>query len=173
MKYGKLIFLGFIGCLLLSSCNKWTQFDIPYNKEVTIPAAVPVGLNYTYSVPVTADEMGTDYAAHKDDIQSVKLTEASITATMPAGATLSFLDNIHIYIKADGLDEKELAYKVNVPASIGNSLMLDVSPIELNEYLRKDGYTLRVSALKDEVVTQDITLKIHASFLVDLKILGI
>jgi hypothetical protein len=44
---------------------------------------------------------------------------------------------------------------------------------DLKEYLKKSKFKIRVSTTTDKIVTEDVTVKIDASFFVDAKILGV
>ena len=76
-----------------------------------------------------------------------------------------------MYISADGLDEVKIAGKVNVPADVA-VLDLDITGVDLKEYIKADKFSLRLNTVTDELLTSDHHIDIHSEFFVDAKILG-
>lgn len=74
------------------------------------------------------------------------------------------MKEITIYIKAEGLEETEIASKTNIPNTVGNQLVLETSNQDLKEYIKKDKFSLRVNAVTDEMIVTDHTLRTDAVF---------
>ncbi len=111
--------------------------------------------------------------SNKEQIESVKLEEMLLTVASPAGQDFSFLKNIRLYISADGLGEKEIANKDNIPENVGSEMKMDIINVELKEYLKKDKISFRVAATTDKAITQNINVNVANRFFVDAKILGL
>ena len=91
----------------------------------------------------------------------------------PSNADFSFLDEVEIFIDADGLSEISLAHRYNISNNIGGYLELGVNENDFKEYVKKDEFTLRVRAVQDEQILQNIEAKCFMRFFVDAKILGV
>jgi hypothetical protein len=48
-----------------------------------------------------------------------------------------------LFISADALPEKQVAYKENIADNVGSEIVMDIIDEELKEYLKKDKVTLR------------------------------
>lgn len=169
----------FIGVMFLVGCNalkKLTQFRINYNADFTIPSTIGINIPLDILTPEIQTNISQELSnnnTNKDLIESVKLEEMTLTINSPQGNGLDFLNKIYIYINADGLSEKIIAYKENIPDGIGDTLKLDVTNEELKEYLKKDKIQLRANSTTDKLITQQISIKANNRFFVDAKILGL
>jgi hypothetical protein len=76
-------------------------------------------------------------------------------------------------MNAEALPEVLLGSKENIPNNTGNTLELDIPDIDLKEYIKKDKFSIRLSTVTDELITQDHQIEIYSQFRVDAKILGI
>jgi hypothetical protein len=165
--------------ILFGSCDqidKLTQFKLDYTTEATIPGTAGLNIPIVLSTPDRTTNSEQEFAVNdtrKDLIEEIYLDEVTLTLKSPTGEDFSFLNDITIYINADGLPEKELATKDPVPTSTGNTLTLDVSRVDAQEYIKKAAFSLRVEATVDEVIQQDHTFDIYTKFFVDAKILGV
>ncbi len=162
----------------LFSCNKvdkLTQFNIGYTSEITIPAntilSIPIDI-LTPEVQTNSESKFNVENTSKDLIEEVKLTELTLDLKSPSNADFSFLNEIKVFITADGLGESEIAAKTNIPNNSGASLTLETSDLNLMEYIKKDEFKLRVETITDEAITQDHVIDIKTTFFVDAKILG-
>ena len=108
----------------------------------------------------------------KDMIEEIYLEEVILNLKSPSGEDFSFLEDITIYINADGLPERELAWKRPVPDNTGSVLTLDVSKTDAQEYIKKDQFSLRCNTITDELLTSDHEINIATTFYIDAKILG-
>jgi hypothetical protein len=109
----------------------------------------------------------------KDKIEEVTLKELVLTIKTPAGEDFSFLEEVELFIKADGLPEVSVASKNPVPAGSDNTLTFDTSEEDLSEYIKADEFTIRVRTVLDEVISVDHEVEARMVFRVDAKILGI
>ncbi len=168
------IFLGFIqGCKKL---DKLTEFDIVYHTEITINSGIPVDLPFDIPTPpieTNSEEEFDNNNTHKDLIEEIYLKKMQLTITEPANGTFDFLNSIEIYIVADGLPEKKVAWKNPVPSSVGNTLELETTGDDLQEYIKKDSFRLKTKVVTDQILAQDYHIDIVSVFHVNAKILGI
>ena len=73
-----------------------------------------------------------------DLIETVTLTDAELTITLPEDKDFSSLRSLDVYLKADGLDDVLVAWADSIPDDIGNTLTLESSDANLKDYLLKD-----------------------------------
>lgn len=156
--------------------DKLTQFSLDYTTEATIPGTSGLNIPIIMNTPKTTTNAEQKFSINdtrKDMIEEIYLEEVILNLKSPSGEDFSFLEDVTIYINADGLPERELAWKRPVPNNTGSVLTLDVSKTDAQEYIKKDEFTLRVEATTDEVIQQDHTFEIYTKFFVDAKILGV
>ncbi len=165
--------------LALTQCDqldKLTQFDVDYDTSVTISSTVGLDVPFEIATPEVTTNSESEFEVNdtrKDLVEEITLKKLSLMITVPDDGDFDFLNDIEVYISADGLEEKKVAWKDNIPESIGNSLDLETSDIDLQEYIKKDSFNLRIKTTTDKVITQDHEIEIHSVFHVDAKILGI
>lgn len=166
--------LSFTGC---KAIDKLTQFNVDYNSSLVYSATgLPLNLPITLNSPDVTTNSEEEFAVNdtrKDLIESIKLTQATLTITSPQGETFSFLKDIDVYLVADGLPEVLVAHKDNIPNTVGASFDLDIDNQELKEYIKKDAFSLKVTSTMDETVVSDVHVDVYTKFFVDAKILGI
>jgi len=165
--------MGLIACKAL---KKLTQFRVNYNSSFTIPSSILIDV----PLDILSPEMQTNISqelennnSNKDLIESVKLEEMRLTVASPAGQDFSFLKDVRLFISANGLPEKQIAYKENIADNIGGAILMDVIDEELKDYLKKDKITLRAVATTDKLITQNVNVNVANRFFVDAKILGL
>ena len=172
-------FLALILILTLFSCKaikKLGQFYINYNTEAVFPANIPVNIPatiYSPSIPTNSEQVFKTNSTNKDLIQSIKLDQMSLKITSPSGQNFSFLQNISIYISTDSLPEVLVASKQTIPADIGDSLALDVNPVELQSYIKAPAIKMRISGTTDKLVLQEIHVTVNTRFFVQANLLSL
>ncbi len=168
-----------LAVVALSGCekvDKLTQFDMNYDSSVDIPSTVGINLPfniYTPDITTNSESSFESNDTRKDLIEQINLKTMELTVSKPSGEDFSFLKSIEITIKADGLDDKKIAWKNDIPSNAGNKISLETTSDDLKEYIKKDNFKLDVETVTDEILTKDYTLDIHTVFFVDAKILGI
>jgi hypothetical protein len=98
------------------------------------------------------------------------MSELKISIVIPSSADFDFLNEIEIFIKAPGLDEKRVAYKQNIPETSLKSFFCDIDEVNLKDYISKENFSLRVRTITDQVVFQDIQVRIDQKYKVRAKI---
>lgn len=161
------------GCKKL---DKLTQFNMDYESDITYTAGLPINLPFAISTPDMVTNSEQEFAINdtrKDLIESIKLTGLKLTVTSPAGKTFSFLKDVRIYISAPNLPEVEVANKLNIDNTVGSEIQPTIFEVELQEYIKADEFTLRVTGTTDEVLTSNVNVHVFSNFFVDAKILGL
>jgi hypothetical protein len=166
------ILISLIGC---KKIDELTQFDIKYDESLVIPASTGISLPFNLFTPDVKSNSESTFTVNdtrKDLIEEIVLKELNLTLTSPSNGDFGFLKSIDIFISAEGLSEVKIAWKEDIPSNIDKFLELDLTNIDLKEYIKKDEFSLRVNTVTDEVLTSDHHLDIHSSFFVDAKVLG-
>lgn len=157
----------------LVSCKKdkgLIDFTMKMDTAGYVSAGIPVSLPFEIMTPPVSTNSQAELQGRGSElrlINFVKLDQLRLNITSPSGKTFSFLKDISVYIKADGLDEIMIAGKTNVPANVGSELYLDCTGENLKEYIKKSEYSIRVNIVTDETVTQKIDYNIHTEFKVN------
>ena len=172
-------FILLIAIFFLSSCDflsELTQFDLPYEKAITIPLIV--GSDSTLSITTPSINTGISDAVDKyntgiDLIDEITLTSMTLTVTSPAGADMGFLATISVYINASGQEEIQLAYDTDVTDDVGAVLELSTSTADIQDYIKLDDFTLRFELGTDETVLEEHEITMNMVVHVDARILGL
>jgi hypothetical protein len=91
--------------------------------------------------------------------------------TSPNSEDFSFLESLEVYIQTEGQIEQRIAFAEVISDNVGNTFELDVESVNLTAYVASETFSLRFNSVIDEVVTQDMTIAIAATFMVDAKLL--
>jgi hypothetical protein len=174
----KVSFLSLILIALLAGCDKLdklTQFTLNYEENIVIPATFGINLPFDVFTPEIESNTASTFSVNntrKDLVEEISLKSLTLTLTAPSESDFSFLNELHIYISADGLDETEIAWKESIPNDTGTVLSLETSGVDLKDYILKDNFKLRVNTVTDEALSTDHHIDLDAEFFVDAKILG-
>jgi hypothetical protein len=174
----KLIFLalgfvvfGFTSCDL----NEFTTFEMDFTSSVTVQKSSGISLPFDLLTPDMTTNSSSTFGTNntnKELIQEITLKSMVLDITAPGDRDFDFLEEIHIYIQAEGLSEVEIAFKTNIPSDI-DRLELDVNSNDLKEYIKKDKFNLRVKTTTDEVLNDDVNIDVKSVFFVDAEVLGV
>lgn len=165
-----------LSTIILSSCDKLTQFDIEYEAEATIQSSSPVNLPFNVITPeITSNSTSTFESnnTRKDLVEEILLKQLDMEITSPSNGDFSFVNEIHIFLKADGLEDIEIAYIEDIPDNVGNKISLTTVCKDFKEYIKKDQFQISIDVVTDEVIAQDHVVKIYSVFGVDAEILGV
>ena len=172
------ILLSLILLVALSGCkkiDKLTQFELEFDNTVIIESATGIDLPFNTLQPGIETNSTATFAANdtrKDMIEEIKLTQLDLTLSSPKNGNFDFLESIELFIKAEGLEERQIAWMDEIPQGAGTRLDLNVSGANIMEYIKKDNFDLRVSVVTDETIQSDHQIEIHSVFFVDAKVLG-
>ena len=163
--------LGFSSCKKL---NKLTQFDIIYDSNFIIPSSTGINLPtniITPDFPTNSESKFSVNDTRKDLIESIILKELTLTIQSPSNGNFNFLKTIRIFISAEGLDEILIAYKENMGNTNSTSISLELSCNDLQEYIKKDEFDVRVETITDEILSPDHEVSMHSVYFVDAKLI--
>ena len=175
----KRISIFFIVMVLFSAaCKKvdeLTKFNMEFNTEVTVPSNTLINLPLDLITPDMTTNYEETFSANdtrKDLVEKITIDKITITVKSPQGTKLDFLKSITVYISADGIPEKEVASRYDIPDGL-TSLDLGYVTDNLKEFLTRDKIRLRVKTVTDKAVSQDVDLNVYNRFKVDAKVLGV
>ena len=163
---------------LISGCkklDKFTQFEMDYTTQATIPASTGINLPFNVLTPDVKTNAENEFEANdtrKDLIESIKLTELELTITDPANEDFSFLKEAEIFISAEGLEKQSVAHFDNISDQAGNTLSATPKDVDLAPYVKKDEFKLQLEATTDEFLSRDHTIEIYRVFFLDAEVLG-
>ncbi len=166
------LFLFFCGC---KKVDELTQFNMEYDALVVIPSSSGINLPFNVFSPSVTSNAEATFAVNdtrKDLIEEIRLTELNLRVDSPSNGNFDFLESIDIFINADGLDETKIAWRQDIPENGSTTIDLSTTTVDIKEYIKKDEFTLRVSTVTDQTITQDHQINVHSVFFVDAKILG-
>ncbi len=158
------------------SCQKdptLVTFDVERQATFNIPPSTLLELPNIVT-PVMGTNWEADFASNdtrKDKLREVYLKRMVMRITNPPGKTFRFVESIRIYIRADGLEETEVATSPAIPNTVGQELVMIPIRVNLNPYIQRDNFTMRAYIRLDEVnadnvdVTSDLTFEITADAL--------
>jgi hypothetical protein len=162
------------GCKLI---DKLTKFDVDYSTSIVIPQTViPIQvLNInTPDITTNSEQTFSNNNTAADRIESVILKRLTLTITSPSGQKFDFLESAAVFISADGLSEIQVASISDIDdATVGSVIEMNPSGQDLKEYIKKSKIKLRVTTTTDKVISQDVHVKVDATFFVDAKVLGV
>ncbi len=167
-----LLVLPFCGC---KKVDELTQFNMVHDATVIIPSSAGINLPFNVFSPSVTSNSEATFAVNdtrKDLIEEIKLTHLSLRVDSPSNGNFNFLESVSIFINASGLPETKIAWRDEIPANGSTTIDLSTSTADIKEYIKKDEFSLRVSTVTDEVITQDHQINVHSVCFVDAKILG-
>lgn len=164
---------------MLISCDRLdelTMFNIDYTTNFTIQATTLLGTPFDIVTPETTTNSEAEFEnnnTNTDLVESIKLTELTLNLQTPESGDFDFLNDISIFINAEGQEERLIASRTNIPEDGSRVLQLDVEDTELREYIREESYTLRTETTTDQTIKSDHEIEIFTRFRVDAEILGL
>ncbi len=165
----------------LTSCeeelDRFTMFDVDNETSFTIPATTVLETPFAIRTPEIQSDADNDFEnnnSSRDRIESAKLRRLDLSIQSPDTGNFDFLNEIELFINAEGLPEALLASKTDIEENGSKILVLDVQgETEFEAYLRKANYSIRVRAVTDQTINEDYDIKVNTTFFIDAKILGI
>lgn len=162
---------------VLFGCKKGgiTNFNMNYEATFVIQNGTGVSVPVSFLTPDIESNSESEFAVNdtrKDKIQHITLTTLNLEIVNPPGQEFDFLEDIELFISADGLDEILLAYRYNMDNSVGTSISMTCSQSDFQEFIKKDTFKLRVRTVSDEFNLNDVEIKILSTFTVDAKLIG-
>ncbi len=158
------IAFGFSAC---SKIEDLLTFNIDNSVSFAVPSATGVNLPFTIPTPDVTSNSESAFANNNtraDLVKNVSLEKLDLKITSPSGKTFSFLKSISISISADGLPTKEIAFINDIPTSAGNSISLETTSEDLDEYIKKPTYNISTEVVLRETFFQDVDIDADLSF---------
>lgn len=160
-----------LSTIVFSSCTKdgiEINFKMDYNTNFTIESGGVINLPLEFFTPDITSNSEAEFEANdtrKDKIKEIKLESLRLSITSPDNQNFDFLKDIFLYINADGLEEQRYAFIENISNGV-SSISLNADGIDLAEYIKKDKFSLRVKAVQDKSMTNDIAISADMVFAV-------
>ena len=167
----------FILIPLLLGCKKvgYVQFNLDYQAAITIQSGAGISIPLSILTPDIESNSQSEFAINdtrKDKVENIRLTAMSLEITSPNGQEFDFVEDLELFISADGVDEIVLAYVYDMDNSVGNFINITCSQSDFQEYIKKDKFTLRVRTVTDEYNLSDVDISINCTFRVNAKLIG-
>ncbi len=164
--------------ILSSGCKKvdeYTQFEMDYQETVIIPSTVGVNMPYDMWTPDITTNSEGEFSVHdtrKDMVEDIRMRSLDLEVVSPDDGDFRFLNDIWIYLNAEGLEEVMVAWKEDISDDVGSSLDLNTADHNLEAYLKKENIAFRVKTVTDRIITHDHEILLDAVFWVDAEVLG-
>ncbi|KAB1069695.1 hypothetical protein F6U93_02440 [Tamlana haliotis] len=165
--------------ITLFGCDKieeLTQFTIVYEEEVIIESSSVVDLPFNAFTPEISSDSESKFENNntgKNLIEYIELTRMTLEIDAPDQGDFDFLNAIEIYISAENEEEVLIAWKEVIEEDGSKTIELDTANDDLQNYLKKDEFSLRLATVTDQIITSDHKIKVRSEFFVDAKILGL
>lgn len=163
---------------ILFSCDeldKLTQFRMNYTESVTVQSYSVIGLPFDLSTPTIPSNSESTFSGNNTSanlIEEISLEAMTLSISSPSSGSFDFLESASLLISADGLDEIEIAYLEEVPEDGSSSLEMEVTGVNVKEYILADEFQIRMKSETDKTISEDYEIEIRSVFFVDAKILG-
>ncbi len=167
-----------LAIICLASCkkaDKVAQFTVTDKTELKIVAGAAAQSPFDLYTPPVFSQASKELTFNNSKVEmleSVILKEFRMVISQPLGKSWEFLKNIEVYIDADQLPEKKIAFEAEIPDHINTTLLLKTEDVQLTEYLKKGTYIIKTRLITDQDIAQDIDVIITTKFAVDAKVLG-
>lgn len=161
----------FVGC---NKIDEFTKFDMEYTTQLTISPTNGVSIPIEILSPDIETNSTSEFEINdtrKDLIESVVLSRLEVDLLSPENGDFSFLKSVEVLINADGLDEISVAILNDIPSN-AKFLKLNPSGADLQEYIKKDVFSLKLKIVSDEFTSTSHKVSVYSLFNVDAKILG-
>ncbi len=156
--------------------DKLTHFKMDYTSDITINSSFYIDVPFdvwTPNIPTNSETTFENNDTRTNLIEQINLTNMSMNIKSPTSQTFDFLKSIEIYINADGVDEKKIAWIDDISQTGLTTIVLETGSDDLKDYIKKDSYTLRSHTVTRQLISNTTDIEIKSSFFVDAKILGI
>ncbi len=161
--------------LLLTGCKKkLTSFNMDYTSNVVIMSSVGQILPFDVMTPAIESNSESEFSSNdtkKEHIKSLKLKELKLTITSPSGKTFSFLNSLEIFISSPDINERKVAFKENIPSSVGGVLQCEIVDLDLQEYIKQETFRIRIKAVTDETISEDVYVDVYTKFQVEAQLI--
>lgn len=161
-----------IALLILTGCGATFDVDVESTTTIKSGGLFQNFLSNTFgdftSIDLSQSQGFKNAGVEKDQVDSVRLSEAVLTIETPADATFEFLDAISFFVEAEGAPKKRLAFKENIPND-AKTVVLDLDDLELAPYVTAPSMKVTTEATA-HAPQRDTTIKAKLVFAVDPRI---
>ncbi|WP_299260170.1 hypothetical protein [uncultured Aquimarina sp.] len=156
--------------------NRLTVFELDYESDFTVASTtlidIPISIE-TPPVPTNSESEFENNNTNSSLIESIQLKRLRLIVDTPTDGDFNFLQEVRLFIDAEGLEEMEIAFAENLENQNLNVIELETTGVELKDFLKQDSFTLRASTTTDETINEDYSIKVDCVFRVDANILGL
>lgn len=163
---------------LFASCSKEdkiAQLTVTDRVEYKIEAGIAVNTPVEIYTPPIFSDANRELSLNNTKaelVRSVSLQEFRMVITQPFGGSWNFLKDIEVFIDADQLPEKRIAFETNLTDQINAILLLKPDQVELAEYLKKGAYIIKTRITTDKELNNDVNVQITSKYVVGAKVPG-
>ncbi|MCJ8289854.1 MAG: hypothetical protein HRT58_09340 [Crocinitomicaceae bacterium] len=161
---------------VLFACKKVE--DIKFNIAYETTFIIQNGIGISTPVSILMSDLATNSESEfdtnntrKENVEEIGLVTLNMEILSPSGDEFDFLEDIELFISADGVNETLLAYVYNMNNSVGTTVALTCAPSDFKEFIEQDKFTLRARIVSDEFISSDVEIKITSTFLVDAELI--
>lgn len=169
---------GLLGILLVAftlfivSCGEdndptTIEFDLDYTSSVTVPASTGLNLPFDLFSPTVTTNAESRFGSNntnKELVSEITLGSLVATITSPSDQRFDFVDEITLYIQADGLSEIEIASVTDVPDNVGATLEFTTTGNNLRDYLVKDSFVIRAEVTTGQNIAEEVDIQLDSKF---------
>lgn len=165
-----------IALTMFASCDeiaKLIEFDLDYDSSVVIPSSTVISLPISLQTPSIQTNSASTFESNgtrADLVDKIRLSSMNLTITSPTDGDFGFLEEIELYISADGQTERLIASATDIGENVGKTITLDTEDTNLKAYIVQDDFQLRFSTVTDETIEQDHHIDIRSVFTVSAKL---
>jgi hypothetical protein len=151
------------------SCKKIDElltFEISNVSNITINATSPVNLPLNIASPDVTTNSSQQFQNNNtsdNHIKDIRLKDLQLSISSPSSQTFAFLKSVHIYISTNASNEIELASLENISSS-AKTIVLNPTQVKLDDYVKAASYKLRSTIVTQQVLTQNVEIKIDSKF---------
>jgi len=173
----KLILIVFLTGFLFNSCkilDDVTTFNIDLNSSFNIDANTVANTSYIIGLEIPTGDITTaleNNNTHADLVDEINITNCIMNITSPNGGTFEFLEQITVFVNADGLTEKRIAWSSTLNSNNNITLIL-YTETNLKDYLTSDSFSIHVEGLNNQDLTEDYHVDLDMSFVVNAQLVG-
>ncbi len=156
--------------------DKLTHFYIENTSNITIEPTLFIDVPFdvwTPEIPTNSETAFENNGTRTDLIEEIVLTEMQMDITSPDSQSFDFLKSIEIFITAEGIEEKKIAWYDDIPSTGLISISLVTTDDDLKDYIKKDEYKLRSRTVTRQLISVSTDIEITNKFFVDATIFGI
>lgn len=146
--------------------NPLMTFTYTNESDFTIENQFPTDSPFIVPTPDVASNSSESFESNNTGtnlVETIRLTQINLSITSPEDFTFSFLKSIEIYISAEGLDEKLIASKDEIPTDV-SEIELVTTGENIKPYVVRDYYDLHYRVVTREAFAQDVELKTFMKF---------